>query len=396
MKYLDEAVFYSGKTIECLQNAGHAVAGPFGGNVFRARSLLPVATSNMMKPGAGLFYMTGFGFRGVDIGAEISPAISHMNLHKALADPRRSSVFFTWNCNLAASSPNQKKLVDALKREDLFQVAIDIFPTDTVDYADIVLPAVSFLEFDDLVMSYFDWTMSAQTKASEPFGSSQTNMTIFRQIAEACGHSDKALFEQDGDMLEKLLHQSGVEMGFSELSGSGTVFWSNKTGIPFADGKFPTSSGKIELTGPAFVDAGLPAASTPHSDARPAPDFWRVLSPASSWLMNSSYGSEERIRRQIGPQTGFVNPTVANAAGLIEGETVILFNETGELPMRVGFDTGVPPATILLHKGRWPKYEMAGAKVNILNHSQKTDIAESSSVHGIEVRIRRAINEAAA
>jgi anaerobic selenocysteine-containing dehydrogenase len=376
---------------------------PFGGNVFRACTLLPVATGNMMKPGAGLLYMNGFGFRGVDMGwvtgAEIapgaSPAISHMDLHEALADPERSSVFFTWNCNPAASSPNQKKLVDALKREDLFHVAIDIFPTDTVDYADIVLSAASFLEFDDLVMSYFDWTVSAQTKASEPFGLSQTNMTIFRQIAGACGLSDKALFEEDGDMLEKLLHQSGIGMKFSELSGRGTVFWSNQTGIPFTEGKFPTNSGKIELAGPTFVNAGLPAAPTPHADTPPALDFWRVLSPASSWLMNSSYGSEERIRRQIGPQTGFINPAMANATGLIEGETVVLFNETGELPMRIGFDPGVPAATILLHKGRWPKYEMAGANVNILNPGRKTDLAESSSVHGIEVRIRRAMREAA-
>ncbi|SDT56169.1 molybdopterin-containing oxidoreductase family protein [Bradyrhizobium canariense] len=376
---------------------------PFGGNVFRACVLLPVATGNMMKPGTGLLYMNGFGFRGVDMGwmtgGEIapggSPAISHMDLHEALADPERSSVFFTWNCNPAASSPNQNKLVDALKREDLFHVAIDIFPTDTVDYADIVLPAASFLEFDDVVMSYFDWTVSAQTKASEPLGSSRSNMTIFRQIAEACELNEEALFEQDGDMIEKLLRQSGIGMGFSELSQRGTVFWSQDIGTPFIDGKFPTNSGRIELAGPAFVNAGLPEAPQPHADAVPASDFWRVLSPASSWLMNSSYGSEQRIRRQIGPQTGFVNPDAAKAAGLTEGETVVLFNVTGELPMRVGFDPGVPPATILLHKGRWPKYEMARANVNVLNPGQKTDLAESSSVHGIEVRIRRAMSEAA-
>jgi hypothetical protein len=63
--------------------------------------------------------------------------------------------------------------------------------------------------------------------------------------------------------------------------------------------------------------------------------------------------------------------------------------------MRVGFDPGVPPSTILLHKGRWPKFELAGANVNILNPGRKTDIAESSCVHGVEVKIRRAFNEAA-
>jgi anaerobic selenocysteine-containing dehydrogenase len=376
---------------------------PFGGNVFRACTLLPVATGNLMKPGAGLLYMNGFGFRGIDMGwatgADIkpgaAPAVSHMDLHEVLADSGRSSVFFTWNCNPAASSPNQKKLVEAMKREDLFHVAIDLFPTDTVELADIVLPAASFLEFNDLVLSYFDWTVSAQTQAAEPMGSSLSNMEMFRRIAKACGLSAPALLESDDALIGQLLGQTKAGLSFAELSEKGTVFWQSDTGIPFADGKFPTPSWKIELAGSAFLSAGLPEAPTPHVDAAPAKNVWRVLSPASSWLMNSSYGSEERIRRQIGPQTGFINPAAAGAAGLSEGEDVILHNETGELPMRVGFDAGVPPSTILLHKGRWPKFEMAGANVNILNPGTKTDLAESSSVHGIEVRIRRALAEAA-
>jgi anaerobic selenocysteine-containing dehydrogenase len=376
---------------------------PFGGNVFRACTLLPVATGNLMKCGAGLLYMNGFGFRGIDIGwvtgAGLSPgnapAVSHMDLHEVLGDTKRSSVFFTWNCNPAASSPNQKKLVDAMKRDDLFHVAIDLFPTDTVGLADIVLPAASFLEFDDLVLSYFDWTVSAQTKAAEPMGQSLSNMELFRRLAAACGLTEPALFETDGSMIGKLLDQTAIGLDFAELARKGTVLWRTDTGTQFADGKFPTASGKIELAGPSFAAAGLPDAPMPHADAAPAPEVWRVLSPASSWLMNSSYGSEERIRRQIGPQTGFVNPVAAEAAGLIEGDDVVLYNVTGELPMRIGLDAGVPPSTILLHKGRWPKFELAGANVNILNPGQKADLGESSSVHGIEVRIRRQLAEAA-
>jgi anaerobic selenocysteine-containing dehydrogenase len=376
---------------------------PFGGNVFRACSLLPVSTGNLLKPGTGLLYMNGFGFRGIDMGwltgADIkpgaSPAVSHMDLHEVLADPARSSVFFTWNCNPAASSPNQGKLVEALKRDDLFHVAVDIFPTDTVDYADIVLPSASFLEFNDLVMSYFDWTVSAQVTAAEPVVEALSNMAIFRKIAKACDLDEPRLQADDDALLAELLKQSGVNLTFSELSERGTVFWQEETGIAFANGKFPTASGKIELAGRTFEEAGLPLAPTPHADPVPGLDRWRVLSPASAWLMNSSYGSEERIRRQLGPQTGFLNPQMAKLSGLIEGEDVILYNDTGELPMRIGFDTNVPASTILLHKGRWPKLEMAGANVNILNPGQKTDIAESSSVHGIEVQIRRVSAEAA-
>jgi anaerobic selenocysteine-containing dehydrogenase len=376
---------------------------PFGGNVFRACTMLPVATGNLMKPGAGLLYMNGFGFRGIDAGwltgADIqpgaAPSISHMDLHEVLADPRRSQVFFTWNCNPAASSPNQTKLVAAMKREDLFHVAIDLFPTDTVDHADLVLPAASFLEFDDLVLSYFDWTVSAQVKASEPIGEALSNMEIFRRLAAACGLNQDALFVEDASLINRLLDQTKIGLDFAELSRRGTVFWQDKTGVPFADGVFPTASGKIELSGPRFVEAGLPSAPTCHADLAPAKDFWRVLSPASNWLMNSSYGGEERIRRQLGPQTGYVNASMAKTAGLAEGELVLLYNETGELPMRVGYDEGVPPSTILLHKGRWPKFETAGANVNVLNPGLKTDLAQSSSVHGIEVRIRRPLAEVA-
>jgi anaerobic selenocysteine-containing dehydrogenase len=282
-----------------------------------------------------------------------------------------------------------------MKRDDLFHVAIDLFPTDTVDLADIVLPAASFFEFSDLVLSYFDWTVSAQTKAVEPMGECLSNMEIFRRIAAACGLKHPALVADDEALIDQLLGQTGIGLDFAQLSARGTVLWRSETGMPFGDGSFPTASGKIELTGSTFSAAGLPAAPTPHVDLPPAKDCWRVLSPASSWLMNSSYGSEERIRKQIGPQTGFINRRMAVAARLIEGEEIVLYNDTGELSMRVGFDEGVPDSTILLHKGRWPKFEVARANVNVLNPGQKTDLAESSSVHGIEVRIRRQLAEAA-
>ncbi|MGP0091707.1 MAG: molybdopterin-dependent oxidoreductase [Xanthobacteraceae bacterium] len=376
---------------------------PFGGNVFRACSLLPVATGNLMKPGAGFLYMNGFGFRGVDVGwltgAGIAPggapAISHMDLPETLNDPARSSVFFTWNCNPAASSPNQRRLVEGLRREDLFHVAIDLFPTDTVDHADIVLPAASFLEFDDLVLPYFDWTVSAQVQAAPPLGESLSNMEIFRRLAAACGLREPALFADDRELLDALVSATGIPLDFDGLANEGTVFWQETVGAQFADASFPTPSKKIELCGTRFTSIGLPSAPFPHADLQPAKGHWRVLSPASSWLMNSSYGSEARIQQRLGPQTGFINPSSAHAAGLSEGDEVILHNETGELPMRIGFDAGVPAATILLHKGRWPKHEAAKANVNVLNPGRKTDLAESSSVHGIDVQIRPKIAEAA-
>ena len=107
-----------------------------------------------------------------------------MDFSKQLATEKFKSLL-VWNPHPAASAPNQKQLQDALRREDLFTGVIDCFQTDTADYADIVLPAASFLEFDDLTCSYFHLIMGAQAKASEPMGESLPNQEIFRRMAKA-------------------------------------------------------------------------------------------------------------------------------------------------------------------------------------------------------------------
>ncbi len=109
------------------------------------------------------------------------------------ATSKRARALFTWNINIAASNPRQADLRDALNSDDLFHVAIDLFPTDTVDHADIILPAASFLEFDDLVMSYFDLTVSAQAAAQPLMGDALPNQEIFRRLAKAMGYTDADL-----------------------------------------------------------------------------------------------------------------------------------------------------------------------------------------------------------
>ena len=93
------------------------------------------------------------------------------------------------------SSPEQRRLRRALDRDDLLQVTLDLFQTDTANYADYVLPAASFLEFDDVVMSYFNASISAQVKAVPPLGEALPNQEIFRRLAAAMGLTDPELFE---------------------------------------------------------------------------------------------------------------------------------------------------------------------------------------------------------
>ena len=369
---------------------------PTGGNVFRACSLLPIATGNIGRMGGGFLYMNGYGGRGIDIAQVTKPqlntagtsAVSHMDLTAILEDPHRSRALFTWNNNIAASSPQQARLKAALKREDLFHVAIDVFPTDTVDHADIVLPAASFLEFDDLVLSYFNLTISAQCKVMEPLGEFvaefrrffaawRRRWTLLRWIcSNRTAQCWKACFRRPAPVWTSPRWHSAVRL----------------TGRRSQSFSLPIASSRRRAVRLRSAAAGLSPQVyrrrlQPWADSPPRPGYLRVLSPANLWLMNSSYHLETRIRRQMGIQRAFINPAEASVRGLKDGDPIRLENATGSLDVVACVDPDVPPLTILLHKGRWPKLEPSGRNVNVLNPGTKTDLGESSCVHGIEVSV---------
>jgi anaerobic selenocysteine-containing dehydrogenase len=367
-----------------------------GGNAVRACALLPALTGNLGKPGAGFLYLNGFGTRGLDedylTASHLDrgrPSISHMDLAAALEDPSRSQALLCWNINIAASNPQQSRLRAALRREDLFTVVVELFPTDTADLADIVLPAASFLEFDDLVASYFRHTLSAQVGATEPLGEALPNQEIFRRLAAALGRDEPELHESDESMLATLLSQSGLELTWQELAARGTVAAFAEPRIQFADLRFPTPSGRIEIASDRAEADGQPRTPLPLAEPRPAPGRLRLLSPASPWFLNDSFANETKVDRQAGPATVTIHPADAAELGLADGDHARLENETGALVLRVAVSDLVPRRVALSPKGRWPKRERAGGNVNLLNPGEKADLGSSTSVHGVEVRVER-------
>jgi anaerobic selenocysteine-containing dehydrogenase len=369
---------------------------PTGGNVFRAVGLLPAATGNFAKPGAGFLYLNGSGRRGIDGGyVEASHLrqgerrkVSHMDLVATLRDPKKSQALITWNINIAASNPDQAHLHQVLRDERLFHVAIDPFPTDTTDFADYVLPAASFLEFDDLVSPYFHLSMSAQVKALEPMGEALPNQEIFRRLAQAMGYAEAELFEDDRGALDTLCRQMGIQ-DFASLAAKGTIdIWPEP--VPqFADLRFPTPSGKIEIASEAAAADGHPRLPQPSADPRPLGGLFRLLSPASVWLMNSSYNEDPKVAEKLGVETVTLNTADAARLGLQDGDTVVATNETGRLELRLGIADIVPAGVALSHKSRWPKLSKQRANINALNPGRKTDMAESSAVHSVEIELTR-------
>ncbi len=369
---------------------------PRGGNAFRALAALAACTGNLGAPGRGLCYMNGPAVRGVDLGVltcpELAPpggapSISHLDLAEALEDPARSGALLCWNNNVAASSPRQGRLRRALEREDLLHVCMDLFMTDTAAYADWVLPAASFLEFDDLVLPYFQHTVSAQVKAAEPPGEALPNQEIFRRLARAMGLDDPRLHAPDRPLLNAMVAATGAAPDFAALAAAGTLDACSEPHVPFAGGAFPTPSGRVEIASAQAAAAGLPLVPVPHADPTPPPGWLRVLSPASPWTMNSSYANDARIRARLGAASVRVHPAEALARGLRDGDAVLLRNAEGEVPMLLMLDPTLPRGVALAPKGRWPGLEPSGANVNALYDGTHADAGGSTAVHGVEAQL---------
>ena len=367
-----------------------------GGNIIRACSLLPAVTGNVGKPGAGFLYLNwNLEQRHIDVpyltaphlSADAPPSISNMDLAPYLEDPVRSQALVCWNNNIAVSNPQQTRLCQALKREDLFTVVLDLFATDTADYADFVLPAASFLEFDDLIAGYFYPTVSAQVKVTEPMGESLPNQEIFRRLAQAMGYSEAELYESDTQILDSLLRDSPLGEDFTSLAAKGTIPMSPDPIMQFPDLVFPTPSGHIEIASAQAEADGHPRVPQPWVDDKPSQGRLRLLSPASDLCLNSSFTNDEKLTTRMGPATIAVHPADAAERGLAEGDDVLVSNKTGGLALRVTLSEAFPRGMVLSYKGRWPKRETTHANVNALNPAEKTDMGENTCVHGVEVML---------
>lgn len=367
---------------------------PTGGNAFRAAAMLPAVTGNIGKPGTGVNFLNGKGpTRGMEMGylgradlrTEDAPALSHLDLRQHLETAPQDKALILWNINIAASNPDQGRLLNALRSEDLFTVVADLFMTDSARFADIVLPAASFLEFDDIVGSYFHLSVGPQSKAANPPGEALPNQDIFRNLAAKMALTEPALFEEDAAILDHMLKPFGLT--FAELKKRGTVYPEAKAVVLWADLDFPTPSGKIELASDTAAADGHPKTPLPDPLARPAKGRLRLLTPASEWHMNSSYDNEPRIRSRTDPATITLNPEDAASRGLSAGDMARISNETATLTLRVAVDDFTPPGVGWAPKGRWPGAASDGLNVNALNPGLRSDMGNSTALHGVEVDV---------
>src|SRR5262249_18268851 len=147
----------------------------------------------------------------------------------------------------------------------------------------------------------------------------------------------------------------GVAGGFDALKQRGTIEAFAEPVLQFADGRFPTASGKIEIASAKAEAMGLPRTPVPHADRRPGPDRLRLLSPASAWAMNTNYGNGAKNRARIVGEGVVLHPVDAAARGLAEGAIARLANDQGELLLPVHVADKALPGVAIAVKGAWPK-----------------------------------------
>jgi len=247
--------------------------------------MLPCITGSWKEVGGGLQLSTSgaFGFN--------SDALERKDLmQKSLGRPARTinmvelstalnvvndppvKALFVYNSNPAAVCPNHNEVIRGLLRPDLFTVVHEQFFTDTTDYADIVLPATTFFEHKDLQKAYGHYYLQMSQQAIEPLGECRSNVEVFQTLAKRMGFEDECFNDSVDEMMdtaltsenpwlrgidrERLEKEGHIRLGFkNQISDGGSQF--SAQFLPFAEGNFPTPSGKAELYNESLKAQGL-------------------------------------------------------------------------------------------------------------------------------------------
>ncbi|HVS37766.1 MAG TPA: molybdopterin oxidoreductase family protein [Gemmataceae bacterium] len=393
-----------------------------GGQNVRAICSLPALTGQYGVRGGGLAYSTS-GYLQWDKSAvhhwEGCPRpgrVVNMNrLGAALlgeaADPPIQALY-VFGANPAASSPNAGRIVEGLRRDDLFTVVHELFLTDTADYADLVLPAPSQLEQVDLHKAYGHTSVTYNRPAIAPLGECKSNWEVMGLLATALGFHEPWLHQTADEVIDEVLAATTRSNPFlrgvtpERLRSEGAVPLAVEE-TPFADGRFPTPSGKVELYSSRMAQMGydpLPGGewdlddggSFDRSHLRVKPDRTRdaliLLTPASHHFVSSSLASQPGLLRGEGEPFVEIHPDDAAVRGITDGDAVVVENYRGSGRLRAVVTDAVRPGVLASPKGRWAKLS-GGRNVNWTTSDALGDLAGQSTFHSNRVWIRKADSE---
>jgi len=407
-----------------------------GGTSMRAVTMLPCLIGSWKELGGGL-QMSLSGSFGLNKDALEMPEL----MQKALGRPARTinmvqlgsvlnsttmvppvHALFVYNSNPAAVCPNHNDVVRGLMRPDLFTVVHEQFFTDTTDYADIVLPATTFFEHKDLQPAYGHYYLQVSNQAMEPVGESRSNVDLFRALAQRMGLEDACFLETVDSMIDRALgspnprlkgitrnrleQEHRIRLNFEgpknpvgtdafvrpaeQISAESTAPY-----LPFAQGNFPTPSGKAEFYSETLKRQGLdpvvaftPPEESRHGSRSKAAGFpLELLARKPDNHLNSSFANLPSVR-QMEPWIGDLemHPTDAKARGVCDGDRVRAFNSRGEIILHARVDGAVQPGVVAARLD-WARFSPGGRNINVLTSEKLTDLGNAATFYSVCVEV---------
>jgi anaerobic selenocysteine-containing dehydrogenase len=379
-----------------IQRCGGAAAA------VRAVACLPSQIGAWRRVGGGMCNFWGAMFTAQDMTKAMRPDLSPpgtreinmVRLAEHLLDPSLDppiQVIYNYNCNPADSLPDQPALRRALQRSDLFMVVHDLFLTDSVDYADIVLPATTALEHEDAVLAYGGDFGSFSRRVIEPLGEAKSNVEVFHLLGRALGLQESSVYASAAELMTETLRKNISADEFAEKP-----FLITRTQpdlLPHAQGKFHTPSGKFEFYCEKLEHDGLdplPAFVPPHETLGNGPYPLNFLPRKHKDSLNSSYGHLPVMRRQEREaKTLEMHPQDAAVRGLRDGEEVRIFNGRGAVVLPLKITQNVTPGTTATFWGWWDKLSSGKGNVNNVTSAALTDLGGGGTFYDCRVEVER-------
>ena len=377
-----------------------------GGAAVRAIALLPAIIGSWDVTGggaqlstSGTFDLNTAALERPDLIRPGTRTINMSRLGEALTEitgpPVRALVVY--NSNPGAVAPDRDKVLRGLRREDLFTVVLEHFQTDTADYADVLLPATTQLEHEDLHKAYGHLYVMFNQRSIEPLGEALPNSEIFRRLAAKMSLAEPSLHESDETMMRQVLPAS---ISLDELKTSGSVRLNVPTPhLPFRRGaRLPTPSGKIEIASDRWNDRTgdrLPSYVPPRESEERDPELVRryplaLISPPAHSFLNSTFVNVASLRRAAGEPTLEIHPDDAVPRGIEAGSLVSIGNDRGWFSAKAVLTDRVRPGVVSAPSVWWGKTAPDGRNANHTTSEAVTDVGGGATFYDNLVEVRPA------
>jgi anaerobic selenocysteine-containing dehydrogenase len=369
----------------------------------RTIALLPALVGSWKDVGGGIQLSTSQAFHVNKPGLEredlqqkalgrAARLVNMTELGQALTrldDPPVKAIV-VYNSNPAAIAPNQNAVLAGFRREDLFTVVLEQFQNDTADYADILLPATTFLEHTDLYFAYGHYYLQLARPALPAPGEARSNVEIFRAIALRMGFDDPCFRDSDDDMIRTLLdspHPFVRGITLEELDREKFVRLRIPEPFqPFADGKFGAPDGKCHFRA-GELDYTPPVESR-HGDTALRRKYpLELISPKNDDSMNSTFGHRDAVDLQTA--TLHLNAADASRRGIQAAEQVRVFNDRGACVLLAQIDDSVRPGVVCAPSVRWGKRSPGKRNVNAVTSERLTDAGGGPTFYSCLVEVER-------